>query len=94
MGIASAETPSGNWKIMVRGDHSSNARASVTIAHELGHLFGVEDYYNGNWAAGQVNECIWGSERYSTSVSNTLKICNYCKSIINANKNNFNHPVD
>lgn len=64
-----------------------NTRA--TIAHEIGHLFGVVDHYNIEYGD-ERDECIYGAKKEDKDVTNGMKICENCRATIKANKSLYN----
>ncbi|MBE6856780.1 MAG: hypothetical protein E7500_05050 [Ruminococcus sp.] len=63
--------------------------AQKTLAHEIGHLYGVEDHYSSIYD-GDPN-CIWGFNKDNENVASRLMVCSACRETINANANRYNH---
>lgn len=65
--------------------HSTRA----TIAHEIGHLYGVADHYNIEYGDERDN-CIYGANKNEKSIRNGMKMCSTCQETIKANKSLYN----
>ena len=83
-------------------NHSSAESEIATSIHELGHLYGVIDHYGGfnglNTTQdmqdrysdrGYSSRCIYGEDKYDSSVMEDLIICDGCKSWIIENRSRF-----
>ncbi len=75
-----------NWL----GNSTEIAYVSKTVAHEIGHLYGVEDHYNTLYGTDKDN-CIWGYNKDVWNVANELEMCSDCYEIIRENRNKFSH---
>lgn len=63
-----------------------------TIAHELGHNYGVSDHYdNDKLLPGQSHDCIWGKNRFNEDIMNNLVVCSFCKDILSKNSRTYIH---
>lgn len=77
------------------GNGYNSGLIQKTMAHEIGHWFGVTDHYGGdapstNEELGQSEYCIWGERRNDLTVYEALKMCSYCESIVKQNANYYN----
>ena len=75
-------------------DQSSTANDNLvtkTIIHEIGHMYGVPDHYNGITHIGQADNCIWGKNKDTSTVATNLVMCPYCKNIWNNHATEYNH---
>ncbi len=61
-----------------------------TVAHEIGHAYGVADHYNTVYGDDRDN-CIWGRNKNNPDVYEDLVICDECRQTILANGNKFNY---
>lgn len=72
-------------------DDSPYAYAISTLAHEIGHLYGVKDHYNLDTITVNNPNCIWGDNRESYEILKSCTICTVCKNIIKNNSEKFHH---
>ncbi|MBQ7013729.1 MAG: hypothetical protein IJN11_07440 [Oscillospiraceae bacterium] len=75
-----------NWL----GNSTEITYVAKTIAHEIGHLYGVEDHYNTTYGTDK-DSCIWGKYKDVYTVADTLRICSDCSATIYQNRDRFNH---
>ena len=64
--------------------------ATKTLAHEIGHCYGIADHY-GTYYGDARDYCIWGYYKETPSVVNNLNICSDCRQTLLNNANNYNH---
>ncbi len=76
----------------------NDTHISLTIAHEIGHLFYVEDHYNQTGTnddailkPGQNHTCVWGDQRHYDNIASNFTMCKYCKNVLYTNKYLYNH---
>ncbi len=74
-----------NWM----GDTSHIDYISKTLAHEIGHLYGIEDHYDIIFGTDRDN-CIWGFNKGDSTVTSGLIMCNACRSVIMENRDWYN----
>lgn len=60
-----------------------------TVAHEIGHAYGVEDHYSSVDDGNPV--CIWGYYKDRDDVVDQLKMCLECQMKIMSNASRYNH---
>lgn len=65
-------------------------RVCKTVAHEIGHAYGVADHYNTVYGDDRDN-CIWGSNKDDKDICENLTICSTCRQTILDNGNKFNY---
>ena len=68
------------------------------IVHEFGHFYGAEDHYDivnvhldPDFGSQYSDNCIYGSNKGSSSVVSNLTICEGCKAEIMSNINSYDH---
>lgn len=82
--------------------HRSVEKERMTVVHEFGHLYGVEDHYGGKYkSTDDMNSniepdlystyCIYGEKKADTDVSNNLTICDGCRQTIENNWDRYSH---
>ncbi len=74
-----------NWL----GDNAHIAYVAKTMAHEIGHLYYVEDHYDETYGNSK-DYCIWGSKKNLFNIANQLYMCDDCKATIQANSRRYN----
>lgn len=84
--------------VMTVHDFESETSEKITTIHEFGHMFGVIDHYGDQCATTEdmqaINEdydskCIYGEDRFTSTVMNNITICEGCKALITGNKNKY-----
>ena len=60
-----------------------------TVAHEIGHAYGVQDHYNVHYGDGR-DDCIWGYNKEDSEVAGNLTMCAACRVQIMMNVNKYN----
>lgn len=62
-----------------------------TVAHEIGHAYGVKDHYSAPSELGSGwDDCIWGYNKEKDDVVKELKMCMVCKQTIMLNSDKYN----
>lgn len=74
----------------VLGDTTNINRVSKTLAHEIGHLYNVEDDYL-NLHYDSRDYCIWGYYRNLPMIRDNLVVCPSCQIILEDSAGKFNH---
>lgn len=72
-------------------DDSPYAYARSTLAHEIGHLYGVQDHYELTSPTVYNPNCIWGANMESYDVLKNCTICSVCANIIKNNCDMYQH---
>ncbi len=72
------------------GNYENVLWVSKTVAHEIGHLYGVEDHYGVVYGDDRDN-CIWGKNKEDESVCESFSMCETCYNTIKNNNGLFNH---
>jgi hypothetical protein len=68
----------------------------ISIAHEIGHMYGIWDHYNEHKNTHAYRQhiddnCIWGDNVYDEIVLDELLICEYCTFVLHHNYSKFIH---
>ncbi len=74
-----------NWQ----GDTTNINYVSKTLAHEIGHLYNVDDHYDTQFGTVK-DDCIWGYNKGDDIVVKGLLMCSDCKNVIMNNRDWYN----
>jgi len=78
-----------NGNINWQGDTSKIYYTVSVMAHEIGHLYLVDDHYDEPYGDAR-DYCIWGYYKDVENVANNSIMCSDCRAVIQANSNRFN----
>ena len=73
------------------GETNPYAYARMTLVHELGHIYHVEDHYDLADSSNYNPDCIWGDNRYDYDIASICSTCSTCHNTIINNRNNYQH---